>query len=66
MFHDAFVDPRTSVNGDVVATLDGQVGFRSGSTNGAPNVGTTVQLEQALTHAIQDACARGDEMGFEL
>jgi hypothetical protein len=47
MFHDAFVDPTTSVNGDVVATLDGQTGFIIGSTNGAPNVGTTVQLEEA-------------------
>jgi hypothetical protein len=25
-----------------------------------------VQLEEAWTHAIQDACARGDEMGIEL
>jgi len=25
-----------------------------------------MQLEEALTHAIQDACARGDEMGVEL
>jgi len=25
-----------------------------------------MQLEEALTHAIQDACARHDEMGVEL
>jgi len=65
MFHDAFVDPTIGVNGDVVTTLNGQASFKSGSTNGAPNVGTTMQLEEALTHAIQDACVRGDEMGIE-
>jgi hypothetical protein len=66
LFHDVFVDPTTGVNGDLTTTLNGQVGFKNGSTNGVPNVSTTMQLEEALTHAIQDACARGDEMGIEL
>jgi hypothetical protein len=52
MFHDAFVDPITSVNGDVIVTLYGQAGFKSGSTNGAPNVGTTTQLEECRNPSL--------------
>jgi hypothetical protein len=46
MFHDAFVDPTIGVNGDVITTLNGQAGFKSGSTNGAPNVAPPCNLKR--------------------
>jgi hypothetical protein len=49
MFHDAFVAPTMDVNRNGRPLLDKQVAATSGVVNGPCDIGTTIQIEEALS-----------------
>jgi hypothetical protein len=62
MFHDAFVAPTMDANRNGGPLLDTQVTTTSGVTNGPCDVGTTIQIEEALAHDVHQACAILDDV----
>ncbi len=62
MFHDAFVAPTMDVNRNGGPLLDNQVAATNGVANGPCDVGTTLQIEEALAHDVHQACAMLDDV----
>jgi hypothetical protein len=62
MFHDAFVAPTMDANRNGGPQLDNQVAATSGAANGPYDVGTTIQIEEALVHDVHQACAMLDDV----
>jgi hypothetical protein len=65
MFHDAFVAPTMDANRNGRPLLDNQVTATNGVTNGPCDVGTTIQIEEALAHDVHQACAMFDDVVVE-
>jgi hypothetical protein len=65
MFHDAFVAPTMDANRNGRPLLDNQVVATSGVTNGPCDVGTTIQIEEALAHDVHQACVMLDDVVAE-
>ncbi len=62
MFHNAFVAPTMDVNRNGGPLLNNQVAATSGVANGPCDVGTTIQIEEALAHDVHQACAMLDDV----
>jgi hypothetical protein len=62
MFHNAFVAPTMDANRNGKPLLDNQVVATSGATNGPCDVGTTIQIKEALAHDVHQACAMLDDV----
>jgi hypothetical protein len=62
MFHNAFVAPTMDVNRNGIPLLDNQVATTSGAANGPCDVGTTIQIEEALAHDIHQVCTMLDDV----
>jgi hypothetical protein len=56
MFHNAFVALTMDANRIGKPLLDDQVTATSGVANGPCDVGTTIQIEEALAHDVHQAC----------
>ncbi len=52
MFHDAFVAPTMDANQNGRPLLDNQVAATNGAANGPCDIGTTIQIEEALAHDV--------------
>jgi hypothetical protein len=65
IFHDAFVAPTMDANRNGGPLLDNQVATPSGVTNGPCDVGTTIQIEEALAHDVHQACVMLDDVVVE-
>jgi len=65
MFHDAFVVPTMDANRNGGPLLDNQVDATNGVANGPCDVGTTIQIEEALAHDVHQACAMLDDVAVE-
>jgi hypothetical protein len=65
MFHDAFVAPTMDANGNGGPLLDNEVVATNGVANGPCDVGTTIQIEEALAHDVHQACAMLDDVAVE-
>jgi hypothetical protein len=62
MFHDAFVALTMDVSKNGRPLLDNQVATTSWVANGPCDVGTTIQIEEALAHDVHQACAMLDDV----
>ncbi len=62
MFHDAFVAPTMDVNRNGGPQLDNQIVATNGAANGPCDVGTTIQIEEALAHDVHQACVMLDDV----
>jgi hypothetical protein len=62
MFHYACVAPTMDVNRNGGPLLNNQVAATNGVTNGPCDIGTTIQIEEALAHDVHQACAMLDDV----
>jgi len=62
MFHDAFAAPTIDVNKNGGPLVYNQVVTTNGASNGPCDVGTTIQVEEALAHDVHQACAMLDDV----
>jgi hypothetical protein len=65
MFQDAFIAPTINAMVGVGPLQSGQSDVHAEQENDAPNVGTSMQLKEDVTSALQQECAKVDEMGVE-
>jgi hypothetical protein len=65
MFHNAFVAPTMDTNRNGRPLLDNHVATTSGVANGPCDVGTTIQIEEALAHDVHQTCAMLDDVAAE-
>jgi hypothetical protein len=62
MFHDAFVAPTMDTNRNGGPLLDNQIAATNGVANGPCDIGTTIQIEEALARDVHQACAMLDDV----
>jgi hypothetical protein len=62
MFHDAFVAPTMDTNRNGGPLLDNQIAATNGVANGPCDIGTTIQIEEALACDVHQVCVMLDDV----